>query len=80
MPSVHLVRIDPSRRMWRYYHLDVQPNLFGGFGLVREWGRIGRRGRLRHDPYLSETEATAALQRLHAAKCRRGYRSDTVAC
>jgi predicted DNA-binding WGR domain protein len=36
--------------MWRYYHLDVQPDLFGSFGAVREWGRIGRRGRLRDGP------------------------------
>jgi predicted DNA-binding WGR domain protein len=64
--------------MRRYYHIDVQPNLFGGFGVIREWGRIGQRGRIRHDPHLSEAEATAALQRLHDAKRRRGYRCDTL--
>lgn len=76
MFSVHLVRIDPSRRMRRYYHIDVQPNLFGGFSLIREWGRIGRRGgRIRHDPHSTEAEAASALQRLHDVKCGRGYRS-----
>jgi hypothetical protein len=26
--------------------LDVQPDLFGGFGVVKEWGRIGAHGRM----------------------------------
>jgi predicted DNA-binding WGR domain protein len=27
--------------MRRFYRLDMQPDLFGGFLLVRQWGRIG---------------------------------------
>ena len=76
MPDIHLVRIDPGRRMQRYYHMAVQPTLFDAFAVVREWGRIGRRGRLRSDLYRSEVEADAALARLRAAKLRRGYTQD----
>jgi hypothetical protein len=39
MSAVHLMRIDPSRDMRRFYRLDVQPDLFGGFAVVKEWGR-----------------------------------------
>ena len=76
MADIHLVRIDPARRMQRYYHLAVRPTLFDAFAVVREWGRIGRRGRLRLDLYRSEDEAASALARLRTAKLRRGYRQD----
>jgi predicted DNA-binding WGR domain protein len=40
----HYTRVqkrDPQRNQYRYYVLDVQPHLFGGWSLIREWGRIG---------------------------------------
>jgi hypothetical protein len=43
MSDVTLNRIDPARNMRRFYSLDVQPDLFGGFAVVKEWGRIGAR-------------------------------------
>ena len=43
--------------MHRYYRLDVQPNLFGEWGVVREWGRIGQAGRYRVDPYPTAAQA-----------------------
>jgi predicted DNA-binding WGR domain protein len=42
MSAVHLARIDPARNVRRFYRLDVQPDLFGGFAVVKEWGRIHR--------------------------------------
>ena len=47
MSAVILHRIDHAKNMHRYYRLDVQPNLFGEWSLVREWGRIGQAGRYR---------------------------------
>jgi predicted DNA-binding WGR domain protein len=41
--------------------------------LVRHWGRIGGRGRERTDEHASEDSATAALEKLAAAKRRCGY-------
>jgi predicted DNA-binding WGR domain protein len=38
---VHLRRINPERRMWRFYSLALQPTLLGGVDLVRRWGRTG---------------------------------------
>jgi predicted DNA-binding WGR domain protein len=73
VPAVTLYRIDAARNMARYYRLDVQPDLFGAWDLVREWGRIGRAGRLRIEPYATAAEAEARLQRQEAVKRGRGY-------
>jgi len=45
MTAVTLHRIDPARNMSRFYRLDLKPDLFGTWGVVRERGRIGRPGR-----------------------------------
>jgi predicted DNA-binding WGR domain protein len=71
--SITLRRIDPARNMQRFYSLDVQPDLFGAFTLVREWGRIGRGGRVKLEGFASAGEAQAALERQQHAKERRGY-------
>jgi len=61
MTAIELHRIDATRNMRRFYRLDVQPDLFGGFFLWRPWGRIGARiAAERHD---SEAPALASLRR-----------------
>lgn len=70
----HLHRIDPARNMARFYRMSSTPSLFGDICLVREWGRIGRPGRIRIDLYESAEEAIAAREILSFAKRRRGYR------
>jgi predicted DNA-binding WGR domain protein len=73
MPVVTLHRIDRTRNMHRYYLLDVRPHLFGAWGLVREWGRIGQPGRLRVDPYPTAAQAEERMQVQQEAKQGRGY-------
>ena len=63
MSAVTLHRIDAARRMSRFYRLDVQPDLFGQWCFMREWGRIGRGGQMRETPYPTPSEAEAALAR-----------------
>ena len=36
MNAVILSRIDDDKRMHRFYRMDVQPELFGGWCLVKE--------------------------------------------
>lgn len=50
MNEVTLTRRDPARNLHRYYRLDVQPDLFGAWCLIREWGRIGQGGQARFHP------------------------------
>ena len=73
MNAVTLYRIDQARNMHRFYRLDVQPDLFGAWCLMREWGRIGSPGQTRSVPFPTLQEAHAALDRQRRAKERRGY-------
>lgn len=75
MKAIILYRIDAPRRMLRYYRMDVQPDLFGQWCLMRDWGRIGSAGQIRSVPFPSPHEAAAALERQRSAKEKRGYKA-----
>lgn len=70
---VHLRRIDPTQNMRRFYTLAIQPTLFGGASVIRNWGRIGTNGQSMMETFDSEDAAAAASLRLERAKRRRGY-------
>ena len=72
---VTLHRVDPGKRMARFYSLQVERDLFGGVVLRRQWGRIGTAGRTRVELHEGEQSATMALARSEAVKRRRGYAS-----
>jgi predicted DNA-binding WGR domain protein len=74
MTAMNLVRIDEQHNMARFYKLDIQPNLFGSWSLVREWGRIGRAGRVCVESYKTRGIADQALIAKWAEKRKRGYR------
>ncbi|RAI45323.1 WGR domain-containing protein [Rhodoplanes roseus] len=76
MTVVHLTRIDLAQNLERFYRLDVQPDLFGGWSLVREWGRIGRPGTVRITSFGTISEAEAVRIQLWHAKKRRGYNNS----
>ena len=73
MNTVTLYRIDQAKNMYRFYRLDVQPDLFGYWCVMREWGRIGTTGRECSIPFLTPQEAQAALNKHRRIKERRGY-------
>lgn len=72
-PPVHLIQVNPELNMARFYGIEVQPTLFGEMSVLRNWGRIGTRGRAMMVTYEDAAEATAALVKLHEQKRRRGY-------
>ena len=72
--TASLVRIRPDRNEFRYYRLDVWPDLFGRALLVRHWGRIGTEGRRRLEPHPDAGAALNALATLARQKRRHGYR------
>ena len=39
MTPVELRRLDPAHNMHRFYRLDIEPDLFGGFRLLKQWRR-----------------------------------------
>ena len=77
--SIDLKRIDVTKNMRRFYRMSLQPDLFGGVDLVREWGRIGFRGQWLIERHLGEDEAVSAMLKLEAAKRKRGYGSIPAA-
>jgi predicted DNA-binding WGR domain protein len=75
MVAITLTRIEPARNMRRFYQLDIQPDLFGAWCCMREWGRIGSPGRVRSAAFATIAAAAVALDRQRLAKERRGYQA-----
>ena len=69
-----LRRIEPAKKMARFYVLDLEVGLFGHTVLVRRWGRIGTRGQMRAMSFSHEDEALAQFARIQRQKASRGYR------
>lgn len=73
-PGIALTRIRPERNEWRFYRLDLRPDLFGQICLVRQWGRVGRTDPCRLDPFPDPVHAARARDQLAATRRRRVYR------
>ncbi|MBC9877633.1 WGR domain-containing protein [Bradyrhizobium sp. INPA01-394B] len=71
--QLHLHRVEPARNMRRFYALALQPTLFGGASVIRNWGRIGTTGQSMMETFDQPEEASVALGQLERAKRRRGY-------
>lgn len=70
---MHLTRTDQASNLYRFYRMEIVKGLFGDWGLVREWGRIGSSGRVRTDWFVCELDAKEARFTLHMDKAKRGY-------
>lgn len=57
-----------------FYHLILQPDLLGGWSLIREWGKQGAAGRVRRDHHEHRDAALEALMRLRDDRLQSGYR------
>ena len=75
---VSLIRVRPERNEFRFYHMEVWPDLFGHALLIRQWGRIGTEGRRRLDPHPDPGAALNAQARLAQQKRRGGYQNRFV--
>lgn len=70
---IHMRRIDPTQNMRRFYSLAIQPDLFGGASVIRNWGRIGTSGQSMMETYDQNGDAVMAMLKLERSKRRRGY-------
>lgn len=73
LATVLLTRADPACNMHRFYSLELATSLFGEWGVVRHWGRVGTSGRSRTYWFTAPQEAEAAFQSLLRAKRARRY-------
>ncbi|MGE4049326.1 MAG: WGR domain-containing protein [Acetobacteraceae bacterium] len=71
--AVSLTSVRPEQNEWRFYRMEVWPDLFGRALLMRQWGRIGTEGRRRLDAHPDRDTAAQALAKLLHQKRRRGY-------
>src|SRR5512134_2391646 len=66
----YLEKVDPSRRMMRFYAIWIAPTLFGEWAMVREWGRVGSPGRLRESWFTHRAARTENPSPTRAANQR----------
>lgn len=71
---VYLEKHDAEKNQHRFYRLSVQPNLFGTYSLIKEYGRVGRNLHTRIAFHDRLEEAQIAFTRTKQAKLQRGYR------
>ena len=57
----------------RFVQLFLQPDLLGGFTLVRESGQIGGRSSVRREQFLDHASAIAAMERARDQQIKRGF-------
>jgi len=76
--QVHLVRVDNSRNMCRFYRVSIEPTLFGDYAVERGWGRVGGRGRLRIDLFAEQSQALQHFLDMVRQKRGRGYQPSPL--
>ena len=57
----------------RFVQLMLEPDLLGGWALVRESGQIGGRSTLRREQYLDQASATAAFEHARDLQLKKGF-------
>ncbi|MCF7222510.1 WGR domain-containing protein [Marilutibacter chinensis] len=66
-------RPDGPEEAPRFVQLFLQPDLLGGFTLVRESGQIGGRSSVRREQFLDHASAVAAMERARDQQIKRGF-------
>ncbi|MGN7726030.1 WGR domain-containing protein [Luteimonas sp. 22616] len=57
----------------RFVQLMLQPDLLGGWELVRETGQLGGRSTVRREQFLDQASAVAALEHARDQQLKRGF-------
>ena len=57
----------------RFVQLMLQPDLFGGWTLVRETGQMGGRSTVRREQFPDHPSALLALERARDQQLKRGF-------
>ena len=75
---VFLQQIPVNDESPKYIQLTLQPDLFGGWVLLRETGHIGGRSQLRRELFLDEAQATTAFEKARDSQLKRGFQVTFV--
>ena len=67
---------DPTKRTSRFYRVEISANLFQEFSVLREWGRVGSKGRQIIRLFPDLLSASKAADNVRETNLRRGYQKD----
>ena len=62
-----------GREAPRFVQLTLQPDLLGGWTLLRESGQTGGRSTLRREQFLDQASALSALEQTRDQQLKRGF-------
>jgi predicted DNA-binding WGR domain protein len=62
-----------GREAPRFVQLMLEPDLLGGWALVRETGQIGGRSQLKREQFLDQASAQAAFEQARDAQLKKGF-------
>ncbi len=62
-----------GREAPRFVQLMLEPDLLGGWALVREIGQIGGRSQLKREQYLDQASAQMALEHARDTQLKKGF-------
>ena len=71
--NCYLTCIDHKLNRFRFYSMSVQYGLFGNFYLIRQWGRIGTRGRSMTQELNTMEEVEEQVEVILKLRKRHGY-------
>lgn len=71
---IYMQTLHSPEQPLRYYHLHLQPDLLGGWSLVRETGIQGTRGQVTKEHFEGREEAERTLIKRRDMQLKRGYR------
>lgn len=70
---MYLTKTESKQNRNCFYRMDIVQGLFGDWGLIRGWGRIGSSARVRTDWFETLSDAKDARFVIHMQKAKRGY-------
>jgi len=71
---IYMQTLHSPEQPLRYYHLHLQPDLLGGWSLVRESGIQGTRGQVTKEHFDQREVAERTLIKRRDMQLKRGYR------
>lgn len=71
--KAYMQRLNPQTELLWYFSIQIQMDLLGRWQVIREWGRSGSPGTLRHMPYDSLQSAVNAFISTKNQLVEKGY-------
>jgi len=68
-----MFKTNTVKRVSRFYRVEISANLFQEFSVLREWGRVGGKGRQIIRLFPDLLSASKAADRIRETTLRRGY-------